>query len=170
MRAHWSLGINWTHMSLLNWLLRTTTSYMHSIWFYFIWGFTSEWRQKWGEESVTCDVKRLRRTVTMNRRFDPERKKRSQKTSNRPQARGWAKKVFVDQIPDTKWAEEGQNAPCSSVHELYWLLLMLCASSTARLLLVRARVRVCVSSSIYLNMEISAWENLVFRSDDCTLE
>lgn len=88
-------------------------------------------------------------------RFDPG-KKRSQKTSNRPQTRGWANKVFVDHIPDTKWAEESRNAPCSAVHELYWLLLMLCASSTARLLLARARARACVC--VWAALFTSTWK------------
>lgn len=85
--------------------------------------------------------------------------KRTQKTSNRPHTRGWANKVFVDHIPDTNWAEESENAPCSAVHELYWLLLMLCASSTARLLLVRARA--CVQQ-LYLQQH----GNISMRKSD----
>lgn len=67
MRAHGSLGINGTHMSH-NVFIYPGSSWIRHIThaFAFVWGraCSAERRKK---ESVTCDVKRLRRTVTMNR-------------------------------------------------------------------------------------------------------
>ncbi len=76
--------------------------------------------------------------------------------SDEPEVWSRISEVFLDHIPDAKRAEESRNSPCSAVYELYWLLLMLCASSAAWLLRARARVCVCVCGSIYLSMERSS--------------